>query len=82
MDYECEEGEWKYKATVDWEIMVSVPDGPDALIEQKDVHHCEETLGVWRCPAGIEDKQYKKIVNLVEKWTSRTSNSNLLARYT
>ena len=40
VDYECDEGEWKYKATVDWEIMVSVPDGPDALIGQKDVYHC------------------------------------------
>ena len=61
--------------------MVSVPDGPDDLIEQKDVHHCDEILGVWSCPAGTDDKQYEKIVNQVEKWTSRTSNGHLPARY-
>ena len=67
MDCECKEGEWKYKPTVDWEMMVSVPDGIDVLIKQKDVHHCEETLGVWGNPAGIEDTHYKKRTNRVEK---------------
>ena len=81
VDYECVNGEWQYKPTVDWEMKVPVPDGPDALIKQKDVHACEETLGVWSCPAGSEDKQYKKITDRVEKWTSRTSNGHLPARY-
>ena len=33
VDYECEEGEWKHKPTVDWEMIVLVPDGPDSLIQ-------------------------------------------------
>ena len=33
------------------------------------------------CPAGTEDKQYNKITDRVEKWTSWTSNVHLPARY-
>ena len=45
------------------------------------MHHCKETLGLWSCPAGTEDKQYGKITDHVEKWTSRTSNGHLTAHY-
>ena len=56
VDYECGEGEWKYKPTIGWEMMVLAPGGPYALIKQKDVHPCEETLDMWGCPAGTENR--------------------------
>jgi hypothetical protein len=62
-------------------MMVSVPDEPDALIKQKDAHHYEQNVGVWSCPTGTADKQYKKIISQLENWTSRNSIGHLLARY-
>ena len=54
--------------------MVSVPDGPDSLIDLKDVYHYKETLGVWSYSTGTEDKQYKKILDWAEKWTTQTAS--------
>ena len=39
-------GRGKHNPTVDLKMMVSVPGGPDALIKQKGLHHCKDTLGV------------------------------------
>ena len=56
VDYECKEGVWQYTDMVDWELCVPLPDGSEARIEQRNAYECEETLGVWSCPADTEDK--------------------------
>ena len=71
-----------YKSAVDWKMTVSVPDGPDALIKQKDVHHYEETLGNGSCSTGTEDTYYTKTLNELENWASRTSTGHLPTCYT
>ena len=76
VDYECKEGEWQYTDMVDWELNVPLPDGSEAAIKQRSVYDCKETLGVWSCPAGTEDKQYKKILGRMETWHSRTVNGH------
>ena len=81
VDYECKEGEWQYTDMVDWELNVPLPDGTEAPIKQRSVYDCEETLGVWSCPAGTEDKQYEKILGRMEKWHGRTINGHLPAKF-
>ena len=66
---------------VDWELCVPLPDGSEAKIEQRNAYQCEETLGVWSCPAGTEDKQYEKILGRINKWHVRTKNGHLPAKF-
>ena len=81
VDYEFKDGEWIYTDTVDWELLVPLPDGSEEPIQQYDVHHCEKTLGVWSSPSGEEGSQLEKIAERVEKWTSRTANGHLPAKF-
>ena len=81
VDYECKEGEWQYTDMVNWELYVPLPDSSEVTIKQRSVFDCEETLGVWSCPAGTEDKQYEKILGRMEKWHSRTVNGHLPAKF-
>lgn len=60
VDYEFKDGEWIYTDTVDWELLVPLPDGSEEPIQQYDVHHCEKTLGVWSSPSGEEGSQLEK----------------------
>jgi hypothetical protein len=81
VDYEFKDGEWIYTDTVDWELLVPLPDGSEEPIQQYDVHHCEKTLGVWSSPSGEEGSQLEKIAERVEKWTCRTANGHLPAKF-
>jgi hypothetical protein len=81
VDYEFNVGEWRYKEMVDWEMMVRLPDDTEEPIAMRGVHHEEEMLGVWSSPAGDEKEQTAKITKRVEKWTTRTGNGHLPAKY-
>ena len=81
VDYKNIDGVWSYDTEVTWELYVPLPDGTHASIENKGPTESVETLGVWSCPAGLDDKQLKKIYDKCETWVTRTSNGHLPAKY-
>ena len=72
---------YRYNQQSECGVNVPLPDGSEAAIKQRSVYDCKETLGVWSCPAGTENKQYKKILGRMEKWHSRTVNGHLPAKF-
>jgi hypothetical protein len=49
--------------TVDWELLVPLPDGSEELIQQYDAHHCKKILGMWLSPSGEEGSQLGRFWN-------------------
>ena len=57
LDYEYIEGQWQSLKMVDYDMRMPTPDGYSDVLDQHDVTHSKETLGLQSCPArGSEDQ--------------------------
>ena len=79
IDYECVEGEWQYTEMVDYELMIPLPDGSLAPIEQKDVTTGTETLRVIDSPAGGNQEHLARVHDKMKEWITRMRNGHLPA---
>ena len=78
IDYEYTNGSWNYKAKVDWELMIPLPDGTSCIVDQASCDTSMKMLGVWSCPSGIDNTHLKEnVVGKMETWIIRTRNGRL-----
>lgn len=80
VDYECVDGEWRYSASAEWELVVPLPDGSHCTIDQVAYDKSMKMLGVWSCPAGLDAVHLNEnIVGKMVTWIDRTRNGHLPA---
>ena len=80
VDYEWINGEWRYSAMVEWDLVIPLPDGTFCTIEQVAHDKSMKMLGVWSCPAGVDTVHLQEIViGKMKTWIDRTRNGHLPA---
>ena len=78
IDYECNNGRWTYAAKVDWELVVTLPDGTSCTIDQVSCDTSMKMLGVWSCPSGIDNTHLREnVVTKMGTWIDQTRNGHL-----
>ena len=77
LDYECIEGQWQPMTMVDYDLRVPTPDGYSDALDQHDVTHSKETLGLQSCPAGGSADQLVSLREKMESWSTKMTNGHL-----
>lgn len=80
VDYTFANGQWKYAATAEWEMVIPLPDGTSCSIEQIPCDKARKMLGVWSCPSGNDSTHLaENVVGKMVTWIERTKNGHLPA---
>jgi hypothetical protein len=78
VDYEFANGQWKYAATVEWDMVIPLPDGTCCNIEQISCDKAMKMLGVWSNPSGNDSAHLaENVEGRMVIWIERTKNGHL-----